>query len=89
MYSISEFGKQIGVCNGTLRLWDKAGTLKPAFVSPGGTRYYSDEQLNNILKRDSGKKLNVKQDKIEELIQLVATLSFKLQELKEESIIKD
>lgn len=40
MYSIGEFGKQIGVTPQTLRNWDKKGELKPAHVSKGGTRYY-------------------------------------------------
>lgn len=40
MYSIGEFGKQIGVTPQTLRNWDKKGQLKPAHVSKGGTRYY-------------------------------------------------
>ena len=40
MYSIGEFGKQIGVTPQTLRNWDKKGELNPAHVSKGGTRYY-------------------------------------------------
>ena len=35
MYSIGEFGKQIGVTLQTLRNWDKKGELKPAHVSQG------------------------------------------------------
>lgn len=49
MYSIGEFGKQIGVTPQTLRNWDKKGELKPAHVSQGGTRYYSEEQRNQFL----------------------------------------
>ncbi|EFU74398.1 resolvase, N-terminal domain protein [Enterococcus italicus DSM 15952] len=49
MYSIGEFGKQIGVTPQTLRNWDKRGELKPAHVSQGGTRYYSEEQRNQFL----------------------------------------
>lgn len=49
MYSIGEFGKQIGVTAQTLRNWDKRGELKPAHVSQGGTRYYSEEQRNQFL----------------------------------------
>ncbi|EGP5213234.1 IS607 family transposase [Enterococcus faecium] len=49
MYLIGEFGKQIGVTPQTLRNWDKKGELKPAHVSQGGTRYYSEEQRNQFL----------------------------------------
>ncbi len=42
---IGEFAKEIGVSVQRLRDLDKNGTLKPAAVSPKGTRYYSDEQL--------------------------------------------
>ena len=49
MYSIGEFGKQIGVTPQTLRNWDKKGEWKPAHVSQGGTRYYSEEQRNQFL----------------------------------------
>ena len=49
MYSIGEFGKQIGVTPQTLRNWDKRGELKPAHVSQGGTREYSEEQRNQFL----------------------------------------
>lgn len=49
MYSIGEFGKQIGVTPQILRNWDKKGKLKPAHVSQGGTRYYFEEQRNQFL----------------------------------------
>lgn len=49
IYSIGEFGKQIGVTPQTLRNWDKKGEWKPAHVSQGGTRYYSEEQRNQFL----------------------------------------
>src|SRR5699024_1190613 len=31
------------------RNWDKKGTLKPHHKTAGGTRYYSQEQLNHFL----------------------------------------
>lgn len=49
MYSIGKFAKETGVSISTLRRWNKEGTLLPAFVSEGGTRYYSDEQLFDLL----------------------------------------
>ena len=48
-YSIGEFANKIGKTIQTLRNWDKNEKLKPAYVTAGGTRYYSQEQLNQIL----------------------------------------
>ena len=48
-YSIGEFAKLIAKTQQTLRNWDKSGYLKPAYIAPSGFRYYSDEQLNQIL----------------------------------------
>lgn len=48
-YSIGEFAKEIGRTSQTLRNWDKNGTLKPHHVADSGYRYYSKEQLINIL----------------------------------------
>lgn len=43
-YKIGDFARKIGVSIQTLRNWDKDGSLKPAKVTNGGTRYYSEEQ---------------------------------------------
>jgi predicted site-specific integrase-resolvase len=60
MYSISEFAKKIGVTIQTLRDWDKSGKLKPAYRSKGNHRYYSENQLNEILqKKVSNNRINV------------------------------
>jgi len=60
MYSIGEFAKRIGVTIQTLRDWDKSGKLKPEFRSKGGHRYYSNNQLNEILqKKEPKKRINV------------------------------
>lgn len=48
-YSIGKFAKLIGKTPQTLRIWHKEGNLIPAHVTPGGTRYYSQEQLNHFL----------------------------------------
>ncbi|MEF2820918.1 MAG: MerR family transcriptional regulator, partial [Clostridium sp.] len=48
-YSIGKFATKIGKTVQTLRNWDKNGTLKPSHVTNGGTRYYSQEQLNHFL----------------------------------------
>ena len=60
-YSIGEFAKLIGKTIQTLRNWDSKGVLKPHHVTSGGTRYYSQEQLNYFLglkpKNDTTKKV--------------------------------
>ena len=48
-YSIGKFAKEICKTPQTLRNWDKEGILKPAYVTEGGTRYYSHEQLHHFL----------------------------------------
>ena len=48
-YSIGEFAEKIGKSIQTLRNWDKNGSLKPSHITDGGTRYYSQEQLNHFL----------------------------------------
>ena len=58
-YSIGEFANKIGKTIQTLRNWDKNGTLKPSHITVAGTRYYSQEQLNNFL----GLKSKIKQNK--------------------------
>ena len=46
---MGEFSKRTGLSIQTLRLWDSNGKLKPAYVTEGKHRYYSEEQLNRIL----------------------------------------
>ena len=46
LYPIGEFANLIGITTQTLRNWDRSNYLKPVYVSKGGRRYYSDEQLN-------------------------------------------
>ena len=48
-YSIHEFSKIIGVSAQTLRNWDAHGKLHPHHTTVSGYRYYSDEQLNQVL----------------------------------------
>lgn len=59
-YSIGEFADKIGKTIQTLRNWDKNNTFKPAYVTVGGTRYYSQEQLNNFLGLKIKTKINKK-----------------------------
>lgn len=48
-YSIHKFSKMIGVTPQTLRNWDKSGRLKPNHTAGNGYRYYSSDQLNQVL----------------------------------------
>lgn len=48
-YSIREFSKILGVTAQTLRNWDMNGKLHPHHTSSNGYRYYSREQLNQVL----------------------------------------
>ena len=53
MYSIGKFAKEIGVTTKTLRNWHKEGKLIPIKITDGGTRYYSEEQLNIYFNKSS------------------------------------
>ena len=48
-YSIHEFSKIIGVSAQTLRNWDANGKLHPHHTTVSGYRYYSDEQLSQVI----------------------------------------
>lgn len=48
-YSINEFSKILGVSAQTLRNWDAKGKLHPHHTSTNGYRYYSHEQLNQVM----------------------------------------
>ena len=54
-YKIGEFAEKSGLSVTTLRRWDKEGKLKPAKVTDGGTRLYSEEQLINYSRLDTNK----------------------------------
>jgi len=48
-YSINEFSKILGVSAQTLRNWDNNNKLHPHHTSSNGYRYYSHEQLNQVM----------------------------------------
>ena len=60
-YTIGEFSKKVGLSISTLRNWDSDGKLKPAYVTSGGLRYYSEEQVNRLigLKLDKQEKITI------------------------------
>jgi len=51
LLSIKEAAKYLGITEMTLRRWDKDGSFKPTFVSPGKHRYYS---LSDLEKKTKG-----------------------------------
>ena len=48
-YSIHEFSKIMAYLLQTLRNWDASGKLHPHHTTVSGYRYYSDEQLNQVI----------------------------------------
>ena len=48
-YSINKFAKIIGVTSQTLRNWEQSGKLIPHHRSDSNYRYYSEEQLQQVL----------------------------------------
>ena len=57
-YSIHEFSKIISVSAQTLRNWDANGKLHPHHTTVSGYRYYSDEQLNQVINVNANGKLH-------------------------------
>lgn len=49
LMSIGKFSKEVGISINHLRLLHKTGELVPVKITKGGTRYYSDKQLNDYL----------------------------------------
>ena len=58
-YSIHAFSKILGVTPQTLRNWDRLGKLKPHHTAENGYRYYSQEQLDNILGNRKVKRITI------------------------------
>lgn len=59
-YSIGKVAMKIGRTIVTLRKWDKEEVFKPFLITEGGHRFYSQKQLDYLLKLKSEKKLNKK-----------------------------
>lgn len=56
-YSIREVTEQLGVTAQTLRNWDRSGKLHPHHTSGNGYRYYSEEQINQIVGKIKQKRI--------------------------------
>jgi len=59
MYTIGKFAKKIGKTQQTLRDWDKKKVLKPAYITAGKHRMYSEEQLYQVLQKTPAKRINI------------------------------
>lgn len=44
-----QFAKQVGVSKNTIINWERAGLILPHHVSPTGRRYYTQEQVDEVL----------------------------------------
>ena len=55
-YSIGQFLKLVGKSIQTLRLWDNTDVLKSHHITVGGHRYYSEQQVNEVLQMNTPKK---------------------------------
>ncbi|MGE5700949.1 MAG: MerR family transcriptional regulator [Clostridia bacterium] len=49
-YSISEIAKMLHITRRTLRFYDQIGLLTPSSFSPGGHRYYTEEEIEKLYK---------------------------------------
>ena len=84
-YSINEFSKILGESAQTLRNWDANGKLHPHHTSTNGYRYYSYEQLNQVMNITNNKSIIVSnKDEIEELLDLIISSCIKLKNLIKE-----
>lgn len=59
-YTVGKLASAIGKSITTLRNWDNKDVLKPHHVTKGGTRFYSQDQLNYLLSLKADNKLNIK-----------------------------
>ena len=56
LISIGKFAREVGLTPATLRRMQKTGELLPCYISQGGTRYYSSEQLKKFSAEPSKEK---------------------------------
>lgn len=54
LLSIGKFAKQSGISQSTLRKMHKSGKLVPSYISSAGTRYYTEEQLQSLMRKGKG-----------------------------------
>ena len=58
-YTIHKFSKIVGKNPQTLRNWDKSGHLKPHHTGKNGYRYYSEDQIKEVLNIKTSKAKNI------------------------------
>lgn len=52
----TEAGKRLGIDKQTIRDWHKKGKLIPDYITPGGQRRYSEEQISSYMAEKQGAK---------------------------------
>lgn len=55
MLGVGTVAEKCHVTPDTIRRWVKAGHLKPTFVTPGGHRKFTEEDVEAFLRERSGK----------------------------------
>lgn len=48
--STVQFAKAVGVCKNTIVNWERKGWLVPHHISPSGRRFYTEEQVEQIIR---------------------------------------
>lgn len=74
---IGEAAKYLGISRDTLRRWEKAGKLK-AQRSPTNRRYYTKEQLDQLIGKQSAPKKKVETKKAGKETGIIKTVGFGL-----------
>ncbi|MBN6884946.1 DNA-binding transcriptional MerR regulator [Cytobacillus horneckiae] len=67
-YGIGDFSKKTNTTVRTLHYYDEIGLLKPAFLSDGGRRYYTDAEIVKLQKIVTLKYLGYSLEEIQEII---------------------
>lgn len=60
--SIGNAAKTLGTHIETIHEWERQGTLKPAYITPGGHRRYSIRQLEEFLRDNKEQKMDLPED---------------------------
>lgn len=92
MYSIGEISKLVSISVDALRYYDEIGLLKPYFIEQDSRyRYYSEDQVNEILSIMEMKQYGFSLEEIKELVrsdnnQLLSAYSEQLKKLDKEKM---
>lgn len=68
-YTIKKLGEIAGVSTRTLRYYDQIGLLKPCRINSSGYRIYGEKEVNLLQRIMFYKAMDMKLEKIQEIIQ--------------------